>query len=132
MRQWRLSLRNFRQSNQLVAGFEVHTGNAAATLSYVADPIGDTTIPLHILWDSNALRTPSLDAVDGAAREFREKYPRSSYPELQANPVNSPDFFRKWAKESHQVRKTITTRFCKRLVSLAEATPRPKICYPNP
>jgi hypothetical protein len=92
MRQWRLSLRNFRQSNQLVAGFEVHTGNAAATLSYVADPIGDTTIPLHILWDSNALRTPSLDAVDGAAREFREKYPRSSYPELQANPVNSPDF----------------------------------------
>ena len=45
-------------------------GNAAATLSYVDDPIGDTTMPLHILWDSNVLRTPSLEEVDKAAREF--------------------------------------------------------------
>jgi len=79
------------------------TGNAAGTLSYVADPLSDTTIPLHILWDSNVLRTPSLEAVDQAAEAYREKYPRSSFPELQSHPVNSPDFFREWARESHQV-----------------------------
>jgi len=78
-------------------------GNAAGTLSYVADPLSDTTIPLHILWDSNVLRTPSLEAVDQAAEAYREKYPRSSFPELQSHPVNSPDFFREWARESHQV-----------------------------
>ena len=44
------------------------TGNAAGTLSYVADPLSDTTIPLHILWDSNVLRTPSLEAVDPSTR----------------------------------------------------------------
>jgi len=79
------------------------TGNAAGSMSYVADPLSDSTIPLHILWDSNVLRTPSLEAVDQAAREFQMKYPRSSFPELKSTPVNSPDFFRKWAKESHQV-----------------------------
>ena len=82
---------------------EFPTGNAAATLSYVEDPMSDTTIPLHMLWDSNVLRIPSLEAVDKASRDFRKKYPRSSYPELTSHPVNSPDFFREWAKESHQV-----------------------------
>jgi hypothetical protein len=82
---------------------EFPTGNAAASLSYVDDPLSDTTIPLHILWDSNVLRTPSLAAVDQAAGELRKKYPRSSYPELKSNPVNSPDFFREWAREGHQV-----------------------------
>jgi hypothetical protein len=79
------------------------TGNAAAGLSYVDDPLTDTTIPLHILWDSNFLRTPSLDAVDQAAAEFRKNNPRSSYPELQSHPVDGPNFFRQWTKESHQV-----------------------------
>jgi hypothetical protein len=78
-------------------------GNAAASLSYVTDPLGDTTIPLHILWDTNDLRSPTLDEVDRAAREYTQKHPRSTYPELEATPVNDPDFFRAWAKESHQV-----------------------------
>jgi len=79
------------------------TGNAAATLSYVADPIGDTTMPLHILWDSNDHRIPSLPEVDRAARTYVERNPRSSYPELETHPVGDSDFFREWAKESHQV-----------------------------
>jgi len=79
------------------------TGNSAAALSYVDDPLTDTTIPLHILWDSNILRTPSLEAVDRAAAAFRKKYPRSSYPELKEAPVDGSDFFQQWTKESHQV-----------------------------
>ena len=82
---------------------EFPTGNAAASLSYVDDPLTDSTIPLHILWDSNVLRNPSLEVVDQAAGAFRQKYPRSSYPELKSIPVNSPDFFRQWASEGHQV-----------------------------
>ena len=82
---------------------EFPAGNAAATLSYVQDPIGTTTMPLHILWDSNALRIPSLAEVDRAAQAFQKKYPRSFYPELKAHPVGHPDTFREWARESHQV-----------------------------
>ena len=78
-------------------------GNAAATLSYVADPMGDTTMPLHILWDSNALRTASLKEVDRATQAFLKKYPRSSYPELKTHPVSDPGIFREWAQESHKV-----------------------------
>ncbi len=79
------------------------TGNAGGGLSYVEDPLSNTTIPLHILWDSNYLRTPSLPAVDEAAAEFRKNNPRSSYPELQAHPIQGTDFFRQWTRESHQV-----------------------------
>ena len=82
---------------------EFPEGNAAATLSYVADPLGDTTIPLHLLWDSNTLRTPTLEEVDRATREFLKKHPRSSFPELQAHPIGDPDVFRSWAQESHQI-----------------------------
>jgi len=82
---------------------EFPIGNAAATLSYVDDPIGDSTIPLHLLWDSNVLRTPSLEAVDEAAAKFTRDYPRSAFPELTSHPVDSPEFFRNWARESHQV-----------------------------
>ncbi len=78
-------------------------GNAAASLSYVHDPIGTTTIPLHILWDTDSLRIPTVEEVGRATREFTEKYPRSFYPELQAHPVSDPDVFRKWAREGHQV-----------------------------
>jgi hypothetical protein len=76
-------------------------GNAAGTLSYVDDPIGDTTIPLHILWDSNTLRSAALAEVDRHVQEFLKKYPRSSFPELKAD--GEPGAFREWAQESHQV-----------------------------
>ncbi len=82
---------------------EFPTGNAAGGLSYVDDPLTDTTIPLHILWDSNYLRTPSLAEVDSAASAFREKNPRSSYPELESHPIQEPGFFRQWTRESHQI-----------------------------
>ena len=81
------------------------TGNAGATMSYVMDPVTRTPIPLHILWDSNYLRTPSLVEVDKHAQAFMKKYPRSAFPELKATPVSDPNVFMKWAKESHQIAK---------------------------
>jgi hypothetical protein len=79
------------------------TGNAAGSTSYVMDPVSNTSIPLHILWDSNALRVPTLAEVDRHAQAFTKKYPRSSFPDLKATSVSDPDAFRKWAQESHQV-----------------------------
>jgi hypothetical protein len=76
-------------------------GNSAATTSYVGDPLG-TTIPLHILWDSNVLRTPTLEAVSAHALEFVQRHPRSSFPELE-NPSETPEAFTEWARESHQI-----------------------------
>ena len=76
-------------------------GNDAATLSYVADPLSDSTIPLHLLWDSNTMRTTKLEDIDGNAMELMKKYPRSWFPELA--PPNGPDVFETWARESHQV-----------------------------
>lgn len=72
-------------------------------MSYVWDPVTDSPIPLHILWDSNALRVASLEAVDQAAPEFIKRYPRSSFPELQEHPVGGPTAFVDWAKESYQI-----------------------------
>lgn len=60
-------------------------------------------MPLHILWDSNVLRTPNLEAVDKAAQEFVKEYPRSSFPELEAHPAGELNAFQEWAWESHQV-----------------------------
>ena len=77
------------------------TGNAAGTLSYVWDPLRDSAMPLHILWDSNAMRSTELNTVDGYAQEIMKKYPRSALPEL--TPYRGPDDFRKWARESHQL-----------------------------
>jgi len=79
------------------------TGNAAAGMSYVVDPVSKESIPLHILWDMNALRIPSLPEVDRHTQAFLKKYPRSAFPELQATPVSDPNAFVTWAKESHQV-----------------------------
>ena len=79
------------------------TGNAAGTMSYVWDPVTDSPIPLHILWDSNALRVPTLEAVDRATQEFMKKYPRSSFPELQEHPIGDPAVFVDWAKESYGI-----------------------------
>lgn len=72
-------------------------------MSYVVDPVTKKPIPLHILWDSNALRIPSLEEVDKHTKAFMTKYPRSSFPELKAHPVSDPNAFEEWAKESHQV-----------------------------
>jgi hypothetical protein len=76
-------------------------GNAGATLAYVADPRGDTTVPLHILWDSNTLVLTDLEEIDRHTQEFTEKHPRSSFPELA--PFGGPAAFREWAQESYQV-----------------------------
>jgi hypothetical protein len=58
-------------------------------------------MPLHILWDSNSIRTTKLEDIDEYAREIMEKYPRSSLPELTA--YEGPGDFERWARESHQV-----------------------------
>jgi hypothetical protein len=65
--------------------------------------IGSTTIPLHILWDSNVMRSPALAGVDKHATQFVKKHPRSNFPELGANPVDEPGAFEAWAREGHQV-----------------------------
>jgi hypothetical protein len=82
---------------------EYPTGNWAATVSYVDDPRGDSTVPLHILWDSNVLGLTNLDEIDRHTREFMNKHPRSSYPELTT--PGQPAAFEQWARESHQVAK---------------------------
>lgn len=79
------------------------TGNAAGTLAYVWDPLADSAMPLHILWDSNTRRSTELETVDGYAREIMQQYPRSALPELSAYKGN--ESFREWALESHQVAK---------------------------
>jgi len=80
---------------------EYPTGNAAGALSYVWDPMQDSAASLHILWDSNSLRSTALEDVDRYAREFMEKYPRKSFPQLASDAMN-PDF-RAWALEAHQI-----------------------------
>ena len=82
---------------------EFPAGNAAATMSYVEDPVAGTPIPLHILWDMNALRSPELKDVDRYAEELMKKYPRSSLPELEEHPFSGPDAFQIWARESYQI-----------------------------
>ena len=82
---------------------EFPAGNAAATMSYVEDPVTEKPIPLHILWDSNALRSPKLEDVDRYAAELMEKYPRSSFPELVEHPFNGPESFDIWARESYSI-----------------------------
>jgi len=71
------------------------TGNAAATTSYVMDPVSNSPIPLHVLWDSNVLRVPTLEEVDRSAAAFMRKYPRSTFPELKSAPAGDPNSFGK-------------------------------------
>ena len=80
---------------------EFPNGNAAGGLEYVADPLRDSAMPLHILWDSNNLRKTNLEEIDRNVREFMKKYPRSSFPELAT--YDGPDDFEKWARESYKV-----------------------------
>lgn len=79
------------------------TGNMAGSMGYVMDPVSKSPITLHILWDSNVLRVPTVAAVGRHTKDFMKRYPRSTFPQLKAHPVGSPDFFREWAQESHQV-----------------------------
>ena len=79
------------------------TGNAAGSLSYVQDPLTPSTIPLHMLWDSNAMRVPTLEKVDGYARAFPKKYPRASFPELDKRPFSNSGIFEQWAREGYQI-----------------------------
>lgn len=80
---------------------EFPAGNGAGTLEWVEDPMGETPMPLHMLWDSNSLRSTKLAEIEGNAKEFVKKYPRSSFPELATK--DTPDVFEKWARESYQV-----------------------------
>ena len=82
---------------------EFPTGNAAGTLSYVEDPVTESPIPLHILWDMNALRSPDLEDVDRYAAELTKKYPRAALPELKASPFAGAETFGVWARESYQI-----------------------------
>ncbi|MDH3848514.1 MAG: S1/P1 nuclease [Chromatiales bacterium] len=77
------------------------TGNAAGTLAYVWDPLRDSAMPLHILWDSNFMRLTALEEVDRLAADIMKRYPRSSLPELAD--YEGPTAFEKWARESHHV-----------------------------
>ena len=82
---------------------EFPAGNAAASMSYVEDPVRGTPIPLHILWDMNALRSPELEDVDRYAEELMKEYPRSAFPELKDHPFNGASAFNDWARESYQI-----------------------------
>jgi hypothetical protein len=72
-------------------------------MSYVEDPVTEKPIPLHILWDSNALRSPELADVDRYAEELMKKYPRSSFPELVEHPFTGQESFNTWARESYAI-----------------------------
>ena len=80
-------------------------GNAAGTMQYVADPAGETTIPLHMLWDSNTLRTVEVAEIQEKASQYVKRHPRSSLRELKAH--KKPDAFRQWARESFEVAKDL-------------------------
>jgi len=79
------------------------TGNMAGSMGYVMDPVSKTPITLHILWDSNVLRVPTVEAVDKHTEEFMKKYPRSAFPELKEHPITDPNAFLEWTKESNKI-----------------------------
>ncbi|MBW2431694.1 MAG: S1/P1 nuclease [Deltaproteobacteria bacterium] len=80
---------------------EFPAGNGAGTLEWVEDPMGESPMPLHMLWDSNSLRSMKLEEIDRNAKELVKKYPRSSFPELATKETS--DVFEKWARESYKV-----------------------------
>lgn len=77
------------------------SGNGAGTQEYVDDPLRDSAMPLHMLWDSNSLRSTRIADIDRNAQEFMKKFPRSEYPELTA--IDGQIKFEEWARESYQV-----------------------------
>jgi hypothetical protein len=80
---------------------EFPAGNGAGTLEWVEDPVNKSPMPLHMLWDSNSLRSTKLAEIDKNATKLVKKYPRSFFPELATK--DTPDVFEKWARESYQV-----------------------------
>jgi len=76
-------------------------GNGAGTQEYVGDPMRDSAIPLHILWDSNIFRSTKLEDIDGNAKALMAEFPRSAFPELTA--IEGPVDFEGWARESYQI-----------------------------
>lgn len=80
---------------------EYPTGNGSGALSYVWDPMQDSAMPLHVLWDSNSLRSTAIADIDRNAADFVQKYPRSSFPQLTA--YSDPADFKTWALEAHQI-----------------------------
>jgi hypothetical protein len=78
-------------------------GNYSGTMNYVADPLRDDgfTMPLHMLWDSNTLRSTEAHHVIETAHEYLERYPRADLPELTAH--GKPDAFEEWARESYDI-----------------------------
>ena len=78
-------------------------GNMAGSTGYVIDPVTNSPITLHILWDSNVRRVPTVEAADQYAKEIMTKFPRSALTELKDHPISDPNFFEEWAKESNQV-----------------------------
>jgi hypothetical protein len=80
---------------------EYPTGNGAGALSYVWDPMQDSAMPLHVLWDSHSLRSTALEDIDRQVTEFVETYPRSSFPQLRD--YSGPADFEVWAREAHQI-----------------------------
>ena len=82
---------------------EFPTGNAAASISYVEDPVTGTPIPLHILWDMNAMRSPELADVGSYAADLMQRYPRSSLALLEQHPFRDYEDFHGWARESYEI-----------------------------
>jgi len=80
---------------------EYPNGNYSGTMSYVADPERDSTIPLHMLWDSNTLRTTEFEEIEQYAARYMENAPRSSF--LQLNTQVRSDTFDEWAQESYKI-----------------------------
>jgi len=78
-------------------------GNAAGSMGHAMDPATGVPITRPILWDSNVLRGPPVEAVDRSRGRFVTRYPRAAFPELKAHPASDPDAFREWAMEGHQV-----------------------------
>jgi hypothetical protein len=76
-------------------------GNGAGTQEYVADPLQDSVIPLHMLWDSNFLRSTRIEDINSNAQKFVKEFPRSAYPELTA--IDGQVDFEGWARESYKV-----------------------------
>ena len=86
---------------------EYPVGNAAGTLSYVWDPLQDSAISLHILWDSNAIRSTALETVDRNAAAFVERYPQlAEAMRTRSNAIKRPPRPKERGKESGPQRIT--------------------------
>ena len=106
---------------------EFPTGNAAGTMSYVRDPFkgGKSSIPLHRLWDSNTLRSTETKDIEENAEKFVKKYPRSEFPELKTDEIES-GIFENWLGKVTRWQPISSTRGSRR------PPIRPRIRMPTP